>query len=166
LKNWIQLARIAALLLAGCFGLVWLTGCETLQDTAFAPVDARLEPIPGGGAQCFVMVNTSGQTLHHVRFRAYMWDDRAITYTAGNNAAFPQRLPAMTYTFTGSGSEWGPGQARRFRDRDMDSEIKILLPVSRVQIVGSCNEGRFREDWRITGPGQLQRIGPDPHGGK
>jgi hypothetical protein len=166
MKNRIQLGRITVMLLAGCFGLVWLTGCETLQDTSFAPVDARLEPIPGGGAQYFVMVNTSGQTLHHVRFRAYMWDDRAITFTAGNNSAFPQRLPAMTYTFTGSSSEWHPGQVQRFKDRDMDIEGAILKPVSHVQIVGSCDEGRFREDWRITGAGQLQRIGSDSHGGK
>ena len=83
MKNRIQLGRITVMLLAGCFGLVWLTGCETLQDTSFTPVDARLEPIPGGGAQGFVVINTSGQTLHHFRFRAYMWDDNAITYTAG-----------------------------------------------------------------------------------
>jgi len=166
MKNWIQLARITTMLLAGGFGLVWLTGCETLQDTAFAPFDARLEPIPGGGAQGFVMINTSGKTLHHFRFRAYMWDDHAFTYTAGNNSPFPQRLPAMTYTFMGSGSEWDPGQVQRFRDRDLGGEIKILLPVSRVQIIGSCDEGRFREDWRITGAGQLQRIVPDPNGEK
>ena len=153
------MARITALLLAGCFGLVWLTGCETLQDTSFAPVDARLEPIPGGGAQYFVMVNTNGQTLHNVHFRAYMWDDRAITYTAGNNSSLPRRLPAMTYTFMGSGFEWDPGRMQRFRDRDLGGEIKILKPVSRVQIVGSCDEGRFREDWQITGSGQLQPMG-------
>jgi hypothetical protein len=166
MKNRIQLARITGMLLAGCFGLVWLTGCETLRDTSFAPIDARLEPIPGGGAQYFVMVNTNVQTLHNVRFRAYMWDDRAITYTAGNNSAFPQRLPAMTYTFIGSCSQWDPGQVQRFRYRNLDSEAAILKPVSRVQIVGSCDEGRFREDWQITGAGQLQRIGPDPNGGK
>ena len=159
MKNWIQLARITVTLLAGCFGLAWLTGCESLQDTSFAPLDARLEPIPGGGAQHFVVVNTSGQVLHNFRFRAYMWDDRAITYTAGNNSPLPKRLPAMTYTSMGSGSEWEPGQVRRFRDRDLNSEIAILKPVSRVQIVGSCDEGRFREDWQITGSGQLQRIG-------
>jgi len=48
---------------------------------------------------------------------------------------------------------------QRFRDRDVNGEISILKPVSRVQIVGSCDEGRFREDWRITGSGQLQQIG-------
>jgi hypothetical protein len=48
---------------------------------------------------------------------------------------------------------------QRFRDRDLGSEIKILLPVSRVQIVGSCDEGRFRENWQITGSGQLQPMG-------
>jgi hypothetical protein len=159
MKNWIQLARITVTLLAGCFGLAWLTGCESLQDTSFAPLDARLEPIPGGGAQHFIVVNTSGQVLHNFRFRAYMWDDRAITYTAGNNSPFPKRLPAMTYTFMGSGSQWEPGHVQRFRDRDLNSEISILKPVSRVQIVGRCDEGRFREDWRITGSGQLQQIG-------
>src|ERR1035437_10719530 len=64
MKNWIQLARITVTLLAGCFGLAWLTGCESLQDTSFAPLDARLEPIPGGGAQHFVVVNTSRSEEH------------------------------------------------------------------------------------------------------
>jgi hypothetical protein len=159
MKNWNQWARITVMLLSGCFGLAALTGCKSLQNTSFAPLDARLEPIPGGGAQGFVVINTSGQVLHNYRFRAYMWDDRAITYTAGNNSSLPSRLPAMTYTFMGSGFEWDPGRMQRFRDRDLGSEIKILLPVSRVQIVGSCDEGRFREDWQITGSGQLQPMG-------
>jgi hypothetical protein len=159
MKNWIQLARFTVTLLSRCLGLVWLTGCESLQDTSFAPLGARLEPIPGGGAQSFVMVNTSGQTLHHFRFRAYMWDDHTITYTPDDNSPFPKLLPAMTYTFMGSGSQWEPGQGQRFRDRDLGGEIKILKPVSRVQIVGSCDEGHFREDWQITGSGQLQPMG-------
>jgi hypothetical protein len=159
MKNWVQLARITVMLLSGCFSLAVLTGCKSLQDTSFAPLDARLEPIPGGGAQGFVVINTSGQVLHNYRFSAYMWDDRAITYTADNNSSLPKRLPAMTYTFMGSGFEWEPGRKQRFRDRDLGSEIKILLPVSRVQIVGGCDEGRFREDWQITGSGQLQLMG-------
>ena len=48
---------------------------------------------------------------------------------------------------------------QRFRDRDVNGEISILKPVSRVQIVGSCDEGRFREDWQVPGFGQLQRMG-------
>jgi hypothetical protein len=164
MKNWIQLARITVMLLSGCLGLAGLTGCESLQDTSFAPLDARLEPIPGGGAQYLVMVNTSGQTLHHFRFRAYMWDDHTITYTAGDNSAFPKRLPAMTYTFMGSSSQWDPGQTQRFMDRELHGEIKILKPVSRVQIVGRCDEGRFREDWQITGSGQLHPMGRSPIG--
>jgi hypothetical protein len=113
------------MLLSGCFSLAVLTGCKSLQDTSFAPLDARLEPIPGGGAQGFVVINTSGQVLHNYRFSAYMWDDRAITYTADNNSSLPKRLPAMTYTFMGSGFEWEPGRKQRFRDRDLGSEIKI-----------------------------------------
>ena len=32
------------------------------------------------------MINSSGQVLHNFRFRAYMWDDHALTYISG-----PQR---------------------------------------------------------------------------
>lgn len=106
------------------------------------------------------MINSSGQVLHNFRFRAYMWDDHALTYIAGPNADIPKRLPAMTYTFMGSGSRWETNQIQRFRDRLLrDTEGVILLPVSRLQIVGRCDEGRFREDWQITPSGQLHPIG-------
>lgn len=166
MKNWIELARITLMLLSGIFGLTVLTGCESLKDTAFAPLDAKLEPLPQGGAQCFVVANTSGQALRNVRFRAYMWDDRATTYTGGDPSSFPNSVSAMTYTFTGFVSQWEPGQVQRFRDRNLSSEIKILKPVSRVQIVGSCDAGHFREDWRITESGQLQPIGNSPRSGQ
>ena len=158
MKNLIQLAQITVMLLSGCFGLAIMTGCESLKDTSFAPLEARLEPISGGGAQHFVLINTSGQKLHNFRFGAYMWDDHALAFT-GNDpfSSLPNRLPAITYRFMGSGPQWEPGQVQRFKDRDLGGEIKILKPVSRLQIVGSCDEGRFREDWQVTGPGQLQK---------
>jgi hypothetical protein len=157
MKNLIQLMRITVMLLSGCFGLAMLTGCESLQDTSFAPLEARLEAISGGGAQCFVVVNTSGQTLHNFRFGAYMWNDHTLTFTENDPSSLPNRLPVMTYKFMGSGSQWEPGRVQRFRDLALGDEIKILKPVSRVQIVGSCDEGRFREDWQITGSGQLRK---------
>ena len=157
MKNWIQLARVIVMSLSGCFGLAVSTGCESLQDTAFAPVKAELEPVTGG-AQHFVVINSSTQTLHNFRFRAYMWNDHNVFYTGGDMPLTPRHRPAMTYTFTSSGTKWEPGEMRRFRDWKQPDEIFILKSVSRVQIVGSCDEGQFREDWQVNGTGQLERI--------
>jgi hypothetical protein len=158
MKNF-RLACSTMTLLYGFFSLAMLTGCQTFQDTSFAPLDAKLEPIHAGGAQHFILVNISGQALHNFRFRAYMWDDNTITYRAGDFSSLPNRLPAMTYTFDGSGSKWESGQVQRFVDRNIGGEISILKPVSKVQIVGSSDEGRFREYWLINGVGQLLPVG-------
>ncbi len=149
--------RVTRMLLSGCFGLAVLTSCESLQDTTFAPIKPVLEPVTGG-AQHFVIINTSNQTLHNFRFRAYLWDDYNLTYTGGNMPFTPRRRPAMTYTVTAAGVKWEPGVAQRPRDWRMPSELSILTPVTRVQIVGSCDEGQFREDWHINGAGQLERM--------
>jgi len=154
------------MLVAGCFNVALLTGCESLQSTSFAPFDAKLEPIPGGGAQYFVVINTSGRTLHNFRFSGDIQQSHAITNTDNNPSLYlPNRLPAMTYAFRGSGSKLEPGQEIRFRTfSGLGAEGSILYPVSEVQIAGSCDEGRFREFWQITGSGQLQRAGISPHG--
>jgi hypothetical protein len=159
-KNRVRRARFQLLLGTGCAGLVWLTGCQSLQPTAFAPVEARLEPVPGGGAQRLVAVNTSGHVLHHYRFRAYMWDDQAVFYSAGQAPNVPRRMPAMTYTFMSSGNAWRPDEVMRFMDFNIrDQEGTIFYPVSRLQIVGRCDEGRFREHSEMNSSGQLQVVG-------
>jgi hypothetical protein len=163
MKNWFQLARITVMLLPGCFYLAGLAGCESLQDTSFAPLDARLEPIPAGGADYFVVVNTSGQTLHNVRFWVDLWNDYYMTYTGNDPATIPIRRPTLTYQCMGSTSELKPGQVVRFRlYLRVGPEGPVLIPVSRVQIAGSCDEERFREDWQVTRSGQLQPVGAGP----
>lgn len=147
--------------LLGGLGLMVFTGCNTLRDTTFAPVDVRLEPGNAGGAQHVVLVNTSGQELHNFTFRGSVWGDSSLTYTGDPFDTLPQRVPAETYTFTGSGGKWEPGQAVHLRERDLGIEGRILRPVTRVQIVGHCDEGSFREDWHMTRAGQWQRIGPE-----
>ena len=156
MTNRIQLVRLTMFLLSGGLSLALLTGCESLQDTTFAPAEVRLELVPAGGAQHFVVVNASGQTLHHYWFRAYVWDDQAIFYTGGLQANTPRRVRALTYTGTGSGPQWEPGKVLRFKDWNLPSEGSIVKPVSRVQIVGSCDEGPFRENWQINASGQLE----------
>lgn len=164
MKNQMHRSWTRTRWLAGLVGFVWLTGCQSLQYTSFAPVEARLERVPGGGAQHLVIVNTSGQELHNCRFRAYMWDDRAPTYVAGPNACFPKYLPRITYTYTASESRWETNGTMRFSDFNLPkTEGVIFFPVSRLEIVGRCDEGRFREEWQINLSGQLQLIGPAAH---
>jgi len=148
--------KIAFAGLSGFFGLLMVTGCESLQDTAFVPLTAKLEPVPRGGAQYLVAINSSGRTLHHVHFRAYLWDDQHLFYTGGNQPFTPRRLPAMTYSAIGSGDKWEPDEAMRFQNWNLPMQNPLLTPITRVQIVGSCDEGRFRETWRITPSGQLE----------
>jgi hypothetical protein len=148
-------------LLPGLVGLMILTGCNTLQDTTFAPVDVQLESDLRGGEQHIILVNASGQELHHFTFRGSVWGDSPLTYTGDPLGTLPQHVPNETYTFNGSGGKWEPGQALHFRERDLGIEGRVLRPVTRVQIVGHCDEGSFREDWQMTRSGQLQRIGAE-----
>lgn len=165
MKNWIQSAWATVMMLSGCFALAILTGCESLQNTSFAPLDAKLEPTHSGGAQYLVVINTSGQTLHNFRFTGDIQNDNTITYMGNDPASYlPNRLPATTYIFRGSGAKLEPGQEVRFKTNfGMGAEGSILYPVSRVQIAGICDEGRFRESWQIIGAGQPQPIGRSPH---
>jgi hypothetical protein len=159
-KNGSHRARFQLLLAVGSGGLVWLTGCQGLQPTSFAPIEPRLETIPGGGAQRLVAVNTSGQALHHYRFRGYLWNDQAVFYSAGQAPNVPRRMPAMTYSCVGSGERWETNRVIRFMEFNIrDKEGTIFFPVSRVQIMGRCNEGTFREYWEINPSGQLQLAG-------
>jgi hypothetical protein len=152
-------ARVTTFL-AGFFCVTLLTGCHSLQDTKFAPLEARLDPGRSGGVQYLVVINSSGQELHNVRFRGYMWGDSPLTYTGDPYMSLPQRVPEETYTFMGSISKWSPGEIMHFKDRDMDRPGRILRPVTSVKIVGSCDEGSFREQWQITTSGQFQLIRP------
>jgi hypothetical protein len=154
MKSFIFRACMAAFL-----GVALLTGCQAVHDIGFSPIEPRLNPAHAGGAKYFVLVNSSGQTLHHFSFRAYMWGDSAMTYAGDPVAALPQRAQQQTYTFQGSGSQWEVGQGIHFRDRRFGGEGKILWPISKIQIVGSCDEGSFREDWQINSAGRLEQVG-------
>ena len=127
-------------------------GCQTLHDTTFAPLQARLDSANAGGAQSMVLVNTSGQALHNVNFRAYMTLQGQMVSTPNapvqlvSANGLPQRLPVQRFTFSGSANKLFPAQVIHFSDRYTGGEGRILLPVTKVQIVGSCDEGAFRDE--------------------
>jgi hypothetical protein len=137
-----------------------LTGCQSLQDTQFAPLEARLDPGHSGGAVYMVVINSSGQELHNVNFRGYMWGDSPMTYTGDPYMSLPQRVPERTYTFMGSSAEWSPGAVVHFTPRNFAGPGSLLRPVRSVKIVGTCDEGSFREEWQIARSGQLQLVPP------
>ena len=42
--------------------------------------------------------------------------------------------------------KWGPGIAQRFKDkRMMGGELPVTTPMTKVEIVGTCDEGPFRQ---------------------
>ena len=124
-----------------------LTGCEATRYTTFAPFDARLEPIPGGGAQYLVLVNRGEIDIHNFSGSVYIW---------------LYRDPNVTRLDTRAGSIYGhelkAGESLRFHYPTLKGEASILVPVSKVELVGHCEEGYFRQAWVITESGQLRNI--------
>lgn len=151
----VGLVRVIGLVLLGG----WLAGCQSPQATAFAPIQARLDRVDGGGQMYFVVVNTSGQTLHNYHLRAYLWYDEQLTYVGYLSSSLPQRQPAMTYSCVASGPEWKAGEVLHFQLNPASAEVRIVYPVSRVQIAGGCDEGNFREYWQVNKAGRLQSAG-------
>lgn len=133
-----------------------LTGCQTVHDTEFSPVEATLAPINNSGVQHLVLANSAGKDLHHFHLRAYVWGDSPLAYSGDPATSLPSHnTPGRTYTAESSGDVWRAGEAIHFRDRYLGSESRLMRPVLKVQIVGSCDEGVFRETWLTTQSGQL-----------
>jgi len=153
------------ILLFLCLGLGVWSGCQTYHGTKFAPLEARLDSTGYGGAQSMVLVNSGGQALHNVHFRAYMWGENQLVqspqqpYMLASASGLPQRVPAMTYTFMGSAGKLDPGQVIHFTNSSTGGEDRVLEPVTKIQIVGSCDEGVFRETWVMNDRGELVLVG-------
>ncbi len=136
-----------------CLWVLALLGCQGPQYTSFAPVTAELLPIPGGGAKYFVMLNTSGRTLHNFNASAYLWDERS-------ESPISRQRPFKRYF--GSGPAWPSGEMASFGGWAKHAD-PIIESVTKVEVVGRCDEGYFRQAWVATGSGQLQPVGnPQP----
>jgi hypothetical protein len=123
-------------------------GCQSTKPTAFAPFDARLERVSGGGAQHFVLVNASGREFHNLKFSAYMWDAFA--------PALYRHNPVVSCS--GSGKKLGAGETLRFHKLGETGEVPILISITHVELIGHCDEGRFHQFWRKTYSGQLEPV--------
>jgi hypothetical protein len=143
------------LFLLACLGAMILSGCQS-QNTEFTPLEPRLQPAQLGGAQTLVLINTSGRPLYDVQFRVYMWGKNLTTSTGDNFSIIPQSVPQLIYTLEGHSSKLEPGGVIHFTDRHTGGEARILRPVTRVQLTGSCDEGPFREEWQMNEDGQLR----------
>ena len=143
--RFIQCLQI--ILLGSCMAL---TGCQGLKPTSFAPFEARLEPVPGGGVKYLVLVNDGSQDLHNWSISAYLWNEhQSNPVVAGNPHCYVQ----------GSGSLWKAGTAQRIVQRGKGVELPLNAAVTKVQLVGQCDEGSFRQVWTGTESGELRRVG-------
>jgi len=125
-------------------------GCQAPKSVPFAPLSARLEPVPGSAALYFVVINTSGQELHNYRYSAYLYSELLRRHP------FARKLPIRQYV--GSGYNLGRSQIMRFRRLDKNIEDPIVEAITRVQIVGHCDEGHFRQEWTTTESGELRPV--------
>jgi hypothetical protein len=116
-------------------------GCQSGRVRGFTPLETQLDPVPGGGARYLVVVNTSGKELHHCRFAAYLY-----------NGHDPDPLQHLQHFARCAGHRdfWPPGDEARFHMRGTTLEFPIVDPVTRVDVIGHCDEGTIRQSWRIT----------------
>jgi len=47
----------------------------------------------------------------------------------------------------------------RFRPVDKEIQDPLVQPVTRVLVVGHCDQGRFRQEWMNTESGELRPVG-------
>jgi len=47
----------------------------------------------------------------------------------------------------------------RFKPYDMEIQDPIVELITRVQVVGHCDEGHFRQEWMNTESGGLRPVG-------
>ena len=145
-----------ALFLFACLSVIMFSGCRSV-DTTFIPLEPKFESVPMGGAQTIVLVNTSGRPLYNVKFRAYVWGNNNNQMTAADNfSTLPESIPNLTHSFRGFAGKLQPGEVIHFTDQRTGGPSRILQPVTRVQVEGSCDEGPFREEWRPDNSGQLR----------
>jgi hypothetical protein len=122
-----------------------LAGCRT-PYTSFAPFDARLEPSPRGGAVYLVLINRSDKTLHNYTCSVYVWSEHFPGY---------DRMPKIIGRGVTNGRRVDPGTSIRFRSWGMQMEMPIPVSVSKVEIIGNCEEGAFRQGWENSGSGLI-----------
>ena len=48
----------------------------------------------------------------------------------------------------------------RFKPFYKEIQDPIVEPITRVQVVGHCDEGHFRQEWMNTGSGELRPVDP------
>ena len=148
-----------AIFLFLCLGFMFWNGCQTFEDTQFAPLEPRLGRFKGGGMQYIVLVNTSGKELNNVSIHANMWGENDLVETRSTfgGTGLPDRdTPHPFYLVWGSDSKISPGEVIHFRDRYLGGESIFIRLVYKVQIIGKCDEGRFRETWVIGNTNQFR----------
>ena len=126
--------------------LLGTAGCATRTDSTFSPIELRLEPT-SGGAQFLVLRNNSGQELRNYELSVHLWSEHSLRLR-WRESPF-ERCDA-------SGASWPPGKALRFRAFRKGMENPITEPISRVEVVGHCDMGRFHQVWLGDDSGQLR----------
>src|SRR5215831_12610764 len=129
--------------------LLGVIGCQTTSEKAFRPIEVQLETA-SGGAQYLIVSNISGQELHNYQFSVHLWSEHSP------RLGWPER-PFGRYD--ASGPSWAPGKVLRFRMLHSSMENPIREPISRVEVVGHCEQGHFRQSWVAKDFRQLRPSG-------
>jgi len=135
--------KLESWLVAGL--ILGAAGCKTVTKTAFSPLEVKLETA-AGGAKYLLVGNNSGQELHNYGFSVHIWSEHSPR----------RRWNAKPFgRYDASGASWAVGKTLHFRALQSDMENPITEPISRVEVVGHCDMGHFRQTWVANEFGQL-----------
>ncbi len=123
-------------------------GCRSTKDPSFAPLDAEFELVPGGGARYLVLTNSGGHDLHNLKLSIHIW-----------NNVNSDMMRDYTHHIFGSVASLAPQETMRVQRLGSNLELPILERVTRIEVVGKCDEGFFRQTWDQTGSNYLQPVG-------
>jgi len=152
--------------------LLGLADCQTTHYTNFSPLAVRLEPVGTGGAEHLLLVNSSGTDLHDVTVTVYIWNDHERDWSGFQ---WQQHDSALIQPHSPLPSELAPMPSQRLVDQlwgtvpllhagevvrchpqgNPGMEATLWHSLSwfngtRVEILGHCAEGEFRERLLMT----------------
>ncbi|MBI5386457.1 MAG: hypothetical protein HZA90_17435 [Verrucomicrobia bacterium] len=129
--------------------LAVLAGCAS-PSTSLQPFTVRFDT-KTGAMHCLI-VNESQTTLRHVRYSLHITDD-----TGRVSQAY------------GQCEQWLPGQFSVVTRLGGGTPLPFLRPPTQVEVVGHCDEGKFRQTFRdlridVRGVPDLLHGGTRPAG--
>ena len=134
-----------------------MVGCKSPQFTSSAPFEANLEREANQGSHYLRLTNVSGHDLHNYTLSVYAWN----VYMDHPMYRHEPFLKAF-----GDDSVLKSGEKLRITSFGESLEEGVDQSITRVEGVGHCNEGKFRQGWIVDHCWKVHPIEAKPEPAK